>query len=202
MIYILSNDHKETASMLDDKSLDKQIRDIAQVLMSLHVARKTEGYSQFNFTYKKSKWLDWITQCKANYLWLVGLAEACFDELDYRGLYLPQAKRSKKNKLILFDSWLWAIDNVPDLPESKKFNIYSGFDIANPIPLIMPKKYIKQCSAVTSPCSSHIIDWYRNFYEAKLLSKDKCYIKGYLCIYPHLKKNLTWTNREIPEWLK
>lgn len=35
-IYILSEDPKETAQFLDDKSLDKMIRDISQVLCNVH----------------------------------------------------------------------------------------------------------------------------------------------------------------------
>lgn len=154
MIYILSNDHKETASMLDDKSLDKQIRDIAHTLFMvnyLYVCRQEQCdhlklcqiLKETGFKHAKrnkdgylveSKWCQWARECKANYLWLVELGTACLDErFDRLGVFeeryehdTPYIHCLKYKELKVEKAIEWARYNVPDLPEDCKICRYKN----------------------------------------------------------------------------
>lgn len=130
-IYILDNDPNLTVQALDDKSLDKQIKDIAQVLCNVH------HYQFFFLPFPKKMadfckhpplkvssnkhiqiWSHWTRKCKANYLYLVELGLACTVEwaLRYNG-YMTPDKCKESNKLAKLNTVIcWARDNVPDLP--------------------------------------------------------------------------------------
>src|SRR3954464_3197699 len=98
MIYILDNDPAKCAQMLDDKSLDKMIKDITQALRTVYLdsiihpldkgrecwndAVMHLGQGQWVPKEKSNheKWSIWARECKANYLYLVEMGLACLSE--------------------------------------------------------------------------------------------------------------------------
>jgi len=187
-IYILDNDHKKIAEYLDDKSLDKMIKNIAQVLCDVHLFK-----SFFHSKEIKDKWSRWARECKANYLYLVELGFTLYSESVFRfGLKKINANRR--------DVIRWCYENVPDLPkrcfscgddsESHMCQKCWNDKRPNSFPLVMPKKYIvdgfdpndfdKEGNG-----QSLTIQSYRNYYRAN-----------------KLKQNIQkWTRRQKPDWL-
>jgi hypothetical protein len=179
MIYYLHEDVGECARMLDDRSLDKQIKMIAQTLKIVYY-RHSKHYTHLD---KKNKYADWASECVANYLKLVEMGLACIQECYYRwNEPIPENTPYKYSEAIEF-----ARDNVPDLP------IYygsTGEALANPkqmleyylddshdgkitpFPLLMPEKYL---DPLIYP-SHHpyrfnqdiIVKAYRNYYCIKI----------------------------------
>lgn len=215
-IYILDENHEECAKMLDDKSLDKMIRDIAHVLCNVHWRTYWhEGIDKYriktlpSIKYVINKniklWEDWANKSKINYEFLCRLGEQLCIEKNFR----------HDLKLGFFKKWkiiYWARDNVPDLSEcphnfcKRQCNDILGtmnfesnqFKICHEeykfnLPLILPKKY--WCGDGTK-FNTSIIQSYRNYYEAKLKTKYKCRWVEIGCI-----KCPQWTNREKPEWI-
>ena len=220
-IYILYQDPQKTAEYLDDKSLDKQIKDIAQVLCNVHHLESDyinepdyfdDGipldYSLHPIKIRSNQdWVFWARECKANYLYLVELAIHLIKEAVYRKqVFLTNPSKYEK---IIF----WARDNVPDLPSNchscalcyNETNEGCKFCQKFPVlPLIMPKKYIYDNSY-----SCHISDpneekeytmnsltcSYRNYYQAKLHNSMLAYLRDD-------KQKPTWTNRNQPEWIE
>lgn len=109
MIYILDEDTEQCAQWLDDRSLDKMIKTIAQTLYNVHyfpLAEQNEHYkiSQLiketgkmspkrskAIKYQKTaglmlddKWTQWALQCKANYRYLIRLGIDCCREYHCR----------------------------------------------------------------------------------------------------------------------
>ena len=109
MIYILDEDTEKCAQFLDDKSLDKMIKTIAQTLYNVHyfpLAEQNEHYkiSQLiketgkmyskrskAIKYQKTaglmlddKWTQWALQCKANNRYLIRLGIDCCREYHCR----------------------------------------------------------------------------------------------------------------------
>jgi hypothetical protein len=87
-ILILDESHEETAKFLDDKSLGKMIKSVAQVLCNAHWQNhlqlrdkelrpplQREGFSV---------WTEWASLCIANYRYLVSLGLALCDEWIFR----------------------------------------------------------------------------------------------------------------------
>lgn len=188
-IYILSQDHAETAKWLDDKSLDRQIKDISQVLCNVYRTWCDDTYQLFTPEYQfntdtiplkrisndqQFKWFVWARDCKKNYLWLVDLLYQCLIE------YRLRISGHKMYKVLCF-----ARDNVPDLPE-----YFSGR--ISELPLVMPKKHIGRIVMWTNNIA---IELYRNYYQAKLESRFKNK-------HPCDVTNIKWTRRDIPLWLK
>lgn len=111
-IYILDNDPVKCAQSLDDKSLNKMIKDIAQVLCNVH--RKIEFDKHYMYvtniplkpTDWDSKWSQWARECRANYLYLVDLLETCLGEYSFR-------KLPCKFYFKFFNITIWARDNCP-----------------------------------------------------------------------------------------
>lgn len=161
-IYILHNDPSKCAEMLDDKSLDLMIKDIAQVLCNTHREGNRRVYDPFLLTiplayrYKNkciNSWTQWARECKANYLYLVELAATCLNEASFRSYDAKYLESLKKWFTII----IWCNDNVPDLPykysscHSCDYGddapcvcdsvIYNNINYTNP-PLVMPEKYI------------------------------------------------------------
>lgn len=112
-IYILDSDPKKCAEYLDDKSLDKMIQDIAQVLCNAYRLRINSYYTngihvdnfspleienklkeiplttlsnlkKINRNKKIIYWSQWASECIANYRYLVELGIMCCREYHYR----------------------------------------------------------------------------------------------------------------------
>jgi hypothetical protein len=197
MIYILDNDPKLCAQYLDDKLLNKMIKGIAGVLCRVH--HELVDYDDYIVDNYKAppldirvvneyilKWAQWARECKANYLYLTNLG------LELNLEYIERFFKPHKFNNILH----WLRDNVPDLPEK---------DLITPFPLVMPKKYqVIEYVKDEYVESDHVIESYRNYYQAKL--KQKPCDKHDACIYAKQKRCLKiepeWTNRNKPEWLE
>lgn len=225
-IFILDNAPAKCAQALDDKSLDKMIKDIVQVLCNVHwfdyYHEGTEGYVYKNklkipIKYKKLSddlWTVWARECRANYLYLVELAELCSRELNYRFEGLTE------NKIDYEIILLWAKDNVPDIYDPHKIVCTNEFTLEHikgkptPFPLVIPKKCLDIDVKKYSRWNSGLrlndqISIYRNYYLARLKQIFK-YNKGILwmgllkehgiCIECN-KHKVRWTRREKPEWL-
>lgn len=188
-IYILDNDHKLNTQYLDDKSLNKMIKDIAQVLCNVHWKhqRATYRYQKYNIplNVKENKtwnvWTGWTIQARTNYLWLVDLGEQCLKESFYR-----HAKIQADGTRFIAPHKLehvirWARDNIPDLPRaSEGYRRHNNENFITPLPLVMPRKYF-----IKFPYRMiHIVESYRNYYQVKLTQTQ-----------------LSWTNRQKPDWL-
>ncbi len=113
-IYILDNDPVKCASYLDDKSLDRQIKSIAQVLCNVH---HYQSFFKGNGDYANGvplissdkqdlqKWSHWARECPENYGYLCELGTACCNEWQYRFSTLH------KNEKVIH----WAIENSPEI---------------------------------------------------------------------------------------
>lgn len=229
-ICILDTDATKCAQALDDKSLDKQIKAIAQVLCSVHhiIVERIELGLDFGtiyeipLPYKKYKSFEsiaqyryWASECIANYEYLVKLANCCLMEYYYRKyplifFHVPdeiiyfQHPKHKLHSVIE-----WARDNVPDLPyfigDFEK--TWHQGDVT-PFPLVVPKKYWINDGYGNE---GNIIESYCNYYAAKIKCK-KCEGEGHIHCSSNVGEwvsecncdcgiNATWTRREKPEWL-
>ncbi len=227
MIYILDQDPKKCAEMLDDKSLDKMILDIAQVLCNVHhiksseyckdgrIVSDTEYFSivsKIPLSYKHDKgkitallkWTRWARECKANYLGLVELGDNLLVEHEYRG----GAWKGKERNVV--KAIFWARDNVPDLPvcgckiESNDPEIQElmgcGFPTPLPFPLVIPKKsYVYKNNRDTRyALALNAIDRIESYRD---------YYKSNITAYirrssgKSFAEPVIWTNRSKPEWL-
>lgn len=190
-IYILHESPEITAQMLDDKSLEKQIKDISQVLQHVH----KDGYYK-NYI---NEWAIWARECKANYLWLVELGLDCTEEWEFRFTY-EYGKATKHHKL--WNTLLWARENIPDLP------YVSGLCGSNStvLPLIMPKKYLTGAAiicGVMDDCDAVLS--YRNYYESTLRKRIKlcqgCCYEVKAGVEDPFCSNVKWTKRDMPGFL-
>lgn len=195
MIYLLHNDPAANAQMLDDATLNKQIKAIAQTLCAVHSWAETrraerEGryvsanhrvcypdYSRIplkrsNLVHNKMG--EWARACLANYLKLVEMGRKCFFEWNYRfndydDFMLWKSERigrcNYQHKMQKVVEWCF--DNVPDIPDGN----------LTPFPLCLPKKYR------TEMLLQETIKSYRNYYIAKI------------------PKNVKWTKRQQPDFV-
>lgn len=180
-IYILDLDQKLCATYLDDKSLDKMIEDIANVLMIVHNRRK---YISAGI----SKWSKWTLERHDNYLWLINFGKIIRREITFR------AKSQKYNILKIGRFFIWAENNIPDLTGDfkKEFNTITKLEIT-PFPLVMPKKYIIDENELNYT-NIQVVSSYRNYYQEKL--KQRFSNK-----HPCDKTNIFWTFRQKPDWI-
>lgn len=223
-IYILDQDPKLCAEMLDNVSLNKMVKMIAQVLCNVHCVLYPENNPLLK-PVKDCDWLRWARKCKANYLWLIELELKLIDEKDYRAKGNFRFKSQYKS----YNGIFFARDNIPDLPRAGKHEngsqtryILNGD--CTPLLLVMPKKYICWMDQISdegygySP-NPNIIESYRNWYQAKLKQRHRavcaskngwqdCHngkmLTGYHTspaeeVCPHFGK---WTNRSRPGWLQ
>lgn len=228
-IFILSEDPAECAKMLDDRSLERMIKSIAQTLLNVHWyphRNAVESYIDIPGIYKEVhvEWTQWARSCSANYRYLVRLGIACCREFHYRNsekcdeekVYNGDDNCGAWHKMRgVFD---WARDNEPDLPEVENTNnphIVRCMFTGTPLPLVMPKKYIYAC-----PCCQRtrivecVVKSYRNFYLSKIRKlyekcsncNNTCFDENcYTCGMQDIADNLnapTWTKRERPEFLE
>lgn len=200
-IFILSQDHAETAKWLDDRSLDKMIKDIAGNIIRLH--DELESITPLDYgslvSFAHLDWLKWLLQCRANYLWLVSLLDHLLWEQIFRFKKLHDGKYHEIFK--------WARDNVHDLPERVKIKQYIGAgyfgEIATDItpPVVMSRKYHaltpyskpEDCGSSDGGLEIDVFESYRNYYQARLNRKEP---------FMQFKKKAVWTRREKPEWIK
>jgi hypothetical protein len=218
-IYILNNDPKLCAQYLDDKSLDKMIKDITQILCTVHYVNPiTSGKVSCSFIPlsqgKECEWSQWARECKANYLYLVNLLSTCLNEHFYR--FKDKDSMFMSNYIKFENIYNWARDNVPDLSTNRDYffpgaDIYLTNGVITPLPLVMPKKFVDadltDMLNNTEPGSifNGTILAYRNYYQVKIKQKIKA-CTG--CQY-ELRCNdsdnspycVKWTNREKPSWL-
>lgn len=214
-IYILDNDPKKCAEMLDDRSLNCMIRDIAHVLCNVHWIL----YPENNPPLKPKMDCDfsrWARNCVANYKYLLELGQQCCIELNYR------MKGLRENQIKLEKILLWTGNNIPDLQnrdnelECECHQCYECFKTFHqPFPLVMPNKYIDNgYKYQQDDMIDCIIDSYRDCYQAKLTKEKRLKLKKKCghdsCWYSNNnqngmchKQNLEpfWTNRNKPEWL-
>ena len=187
---------------IDDKTLKKQIKAIAQVLCNVHhLENECSKKIDDNIPLSRSKnyknilkWSQWARECVANYNKLVEMGLASCAENDYRHK-LKLKIEYKPHKM--FSVILWARDNVPNLIILDKWGTVTLNGRPTPFPLVTPKKFRFRC-----PCGNCDIRSYRNYYRHKLQQKIKK-------LYPNLKEKvyprlagIEWTRREKPEWLK
>ncbi len=196
--------------MLDDLSLAKMIRDIAQVICDAYwLEEAIESHQpvpplKFN---KKFIWARWVRECVANYSYLVTLGVAC----DWEAAYRKDFKLDKK----YHDIFEWARKNTPDLPlrchscvichkeTSDGCNYCQEKSI---LPLIMPKKYILDEDELNET-NIQIIGSYRNYYQAKLKQKfqySNAIVECHSVTGAEIVGNgieVRWTKRQKPEWI-
>lgn len=171
-IYLLDLDPTSCAQMLDDKSLDKQIKAIANVLCEVHYELQMLGLEKdtyipsFKNPTRTSIWCEWASKYRANYSFLVNLLDACLEELLYRSEVDDSFYFYNKNRLI----YEWARDNRSVLPDHLK----------TPFPLVIPKKFVDS--------NDSIVTSYRRAYAYKKLRTEN-------------RDTYTWTQRNKPDWL-
>jgi hypothetical protein len=134
---------------LDDLTLKRQIKAIAQTILSVHYYHLF--YTDNNPTdsdlhnwqtinkgwfckdnFQQDAFFKWASECRANYNALVKMGLACCEEWEYRfndikikgGTHYvldndPDKKKIKYNRHKLQPVVEWARDNVPDLPDGK-----------------------------------------------------------------------------------
>jgi hypothetical protein len=222
-IYILDEDPKLCVQALDDESLDKMIKDIAQVLCNIHweiywhEGKEVYGDRQLpSMKYllaEKSKtiheWAEWARECKSNYIFLIDLLCSLLSELTYR-IYLPLDDKHNNLWWKYGDIARWMRDNMPNLPLYKELPSDGS---RSQLPLVMPKKYSEHTPANRRSNKLKIQDKfelyhaYRNYYKAKLRQlKFTATKQAARNVVNNTGKSNTvtfprWTKRKKPEWL-
>lgn len=206
-IYLLDYDPIRCAQMLDDVSLDEQIKEIALILDELHYylnEKKLHGHYCATFYNYINTFVLWANECKANYECLVDLLGVYLEEMLYRSE--PEHSRTYYNKYQLI--YEWARDNVPDLPIKK--GIYLQKTVINneiinkqlvekeegtEFPLAVPKKYTTYLNN-----KSEAIVFYGQVIPSRVITKLTI-TAAYRYYYKAKHKN-KWTKRERPYWLE
>lgn len=182
------------ASELDDRTLSKQIENIAYTLCNVHRMFWPEQITKdIPLPYKGIRsitpYTQWARECAANYDYLVKLGlECCIEYMD-RFSELEDDKETtahiKIPKLHKLESVIkWADENRPDLPLQMNSPtgkaLWFGFNDESmegvigdttPFPLVMPEKYLSRTIYdVQNPL--HLItdevESYRNYYRSRL----------------------------------
>lgn len=208
---ILDNSPEEIAKALDDKSLDKMIKSIAQTLccahyeyhsevemFSFHIIKNGEDVPQTPLNIRKDimlkllPWSQWARECVANYKWLNKLGQSLLMQWVYRhpdtripvrDFILKYKNKNFQHKLQSVIYWL--NDNVPELPDHP-YGSHLNNEVTD-FPLVIPEKFKIVLDTSTVIPHYDIIESYRNYYN-HLLSKYKA--------------DPVWTRREKPEWIK
>jgi hypothetical protein len=188
------------AQELDDKTLDKQIKAIAQVLCNVHHMKDTKDIPlQLHKTVKTNDVLNWLLECLANYLKLIDMGLACCEEWEYRfndikikgGTHYvldndPDKKKIKYNRHKLQPVVEWARDNMPDLPKYQHTKIAENNNVswlyneeqATPFPLVMPEKY-RKLPMESAPTDKPFIGIYgEDEYLIQWAEERKCMLAG------------------------
>jgi hypothetical protein len=171
IIYYLHDNPAINAQMLDDKSLDKQIKAVAQVLCNVHLYTASDDLYygardnvplELDINDKIMEYTEWARTCLANYKQLVEMGLACCYEYQNRfncdaflieGADCEHEDNECENlefKCHKLQSVIeWAQSNQPDLPARKTKEYSIGFYRvrdhtpirSTPFPLVMPEKY-------------------------------------------------------------
>jgi hypothetical protein len=210
---------------LDDVSLDKQIKAIAQVLVRVVYFITKNANTPLNPFKKMGKqeeiYFHWARSSRANYLKLVGMGVECSKERNYRKGAIVKDPKSPIYKLM--NVILWARDNIPELLDITEVDqcvaLYTGdgtviperSDEATAFPLCVPDNYNlvkKNKKDLYSHYIEILIDEsYRNYYRAKIHKKisdlDSSETEAEITLARKLQiKGIKWTRREIPGFLK
>jgi hypothetical protein len=179
---------------LDDATLSRQIKNIAQVLCGAHYNLcKIDNCNHHHLDFSihdlqiQNIFTEWASTCRANYLKLVEMGMDCCFEYLFRKTWSINFEEAQKNKHKLQSVIEWAKLNVPDLPKintkvliaekSKVIPRYEIREFCTHYPLAIPKKYY--ISSLPG-CEKHIqrdrcvIESYRNYYSARLKKRIKC----------------------------
>lgn len=183
-------------SELDDSTLDKNIKAIAQVLCNVHHTHGDIPSIPLNPEYEDG-YADWARTCEANYLKLVEMGEELCIEYSYRnkcscvvgGDYGMDGHWTECNGCNgngrhphkLGSVIEWCKGNVPELrgcrgksactPDCNPDSCYWD-ENPTPFPLCIPKKHIIYDNDIYEPTAPFVIEEsYRNYYKSKL-SKD------------------------------
>jgi hypothetical protein len=230
-IYILDNDPAISAQLLDNTSLKRQIKDIAQVLCEVHhmlindlrtpggmtdtVAMDNHALvplkSKLNIT-GLAEWITWASQCIANYKWLQQYLNDSLAEWYYR-FNLRKDLNEDSTKWQFYKKhlyiWSWSRIKMPILPQHpyvKELDSYASADTVLPFPLVMPKRYIVALPnklAGGKPIIQPPVICYRNYYAA-VIKRRIANCRG---CQAELRMGIpnyyctNWTNRKKPEWL-
>jgi hypothetical protein len=216
---------------LDDRTLEKQIKAIAQVLCNVHYYAHVEtNVKDIPLEQNYGAYLaftNWAGKCLANYNELVRMGVACIQECYFRwNEPIPENTSYKYAEVIE-----WAKQTKPALEEhgtkvvdvngSPRF-LAMPKNETTPFPLVMPDKY-KRYPLGVDTFNKAIEESYRNYYRAKLQKPRKIKCKecdGFWTLVfnnedydkncprceakGYIKKQITpkWTRRETPEYLK
>jgi hypothetical protein len=206
---------------LDDVTLDKQIKAIAQTLCNVHHMKDTKDIPiQLHKTVKTNDVLNWLLVCTANYKKLIDMGLACCGEYNYRfeEIKYDELTRNishiKINEHKLRHIIEWARDNVPDLPDvvlkadtnpdipDYLSSPYTWRFKETPFPVVMPNEY-KRIKPMDPPLPA-IESSYRNYYHANLKKQYVVCAGCQSCMFEcdHYMSVPKWTRREKPSWLK
>jgi hypothetical protein len=205
---------------LDDTTLSKQIKAIAQVLCNVHIMLHRQRVELFkndksqpspiNFDLPPEKMLHgkpiddeytlWASTCRANYLALVDMGLPIIQECIYRwNEPMPESVNYKYPEAI----W-WARDNVPELPIKHVFNCKCEgqwicdecqYSEHTPFPLCVPAKRIirKECEHSKGNAD---LSLNMHMFDIDITESYRNYYRA------KLPKDAKWTRRDKPEYLK
>jgi hypothetical protein len=174
---------------LDDKTLSRQIKNIAQALCNVHWLQLDCDIAKgIDINYicipldennRDNLFTQWASTCLAKYLKLVEMGMDACNEWIFR--FINKGKVYNPHKLQSVIEW--ARDNVPELPcnqtdyslpsDSFIYDVYQIPGYTTPFPLVMPDKYKNRPFEKYSK-EYPIIESYRNYYRARLNRRLKC----------------------------
>jgi hypothetical protein len=246
-LWILDENQEEIAKALCDSDLDKQIKNVAQILCDVHHKISREIFKEemkilpeyasdsvndalgresnipLEMTDIEHIWVEWASECLANYRWLASLLDHLLWEQTFRLYELPYA--GKYHAILK-----WATNNEPELRLSWNDKGLNNDKDCSPFPLVMPERYIEYLSSTVREGDKKTVDFYqsyRNYYKAylakiaKKIKCEECNGTGYAdndygcgnptccvnwgCVYcnrqGYIKKEPVWTRRNRPDWI-
>lgn len=194
MIYYLDEDSAKNAQMLDDATLSRQIKAIAQCLCNVHHIISALPLSEFAkgnqndhiplSPYKfGNKYDKWAYECRANYLKMVEMGMACCREYEWRFTEYEWEDRiiDKENDFYEYSEIVgtnklkehklqhvieWSGKNVPDLDKYLLLTCPPQPPKETPFPVVMPEEY-KRIKPMHPPLIA-IESSYQNYYRVNL----------------------------------
>lgn len=208
---------------LDDATLSRQIKNIAQYLINAHVLILDGQFelTKDNFIcnkinslqmgYKPSKYNDWVIECRANYLKLVEMGINCCVEYnmrfnDYKEWMkwkcededTPHCTNHHKLEHVIF----WARDNVPDLPQKLTSFVKHEWDgkLPSPKPIYQDTLFplVMPKKYLTYGPEKLIGGPRVTAMNIEIVNVMQSYRNHYRA---KLKKDAKFTRREKPEWI-
>jgi hypothetical protein len=202
-IFVLDADLQKAAQYLDDKQLNKQIKEIAQVLCNVHwmirvpcpvcdVGDAEDGCTCLPINNLEGKplapklnnfewdeWSQWARECIANYKWLVEFGWRCLEEYWYRHISPNLTVLIDEKTRTFINRW----EKYRQIILWSKINKPDLLECAEItlLPVDVPEKY--KFVGQVMKYEYYVIHSYRDYYIAKL------------------KKSKTWTKRKWPDFL-